>query len=105
MTKQPANPAASYWSGVARDGALPVRSASGPALSPVSPMSLSRRSTTDPLVSQTLDDALVPGVMVELDAAAAEAAGAFEETALSEADAWEANADLIDIEGRTDGRE
>ena len=96
MTKQPSDPAASYWSGVARDGALPVRSAAAPPR---------RQSKTDPLVSRTLDDALVPGVMVELDAAAAEAAGAFEETALSEADAWDANADLIGIEGRTDGRE
>jgi type IV secretion system protein VirB1 len=102
MTKQPSDPAASYWSGVARDGVLPARRASGSAVSPASPP---RRSTTDPLVSQTLDDALVPGVMVELDAAAAEAAGAFEETALSEADAWDANADLIGIEGWTDGRE
>jgi hypothetical protein len=32
--------------------------------------------------------------MVELDAGMAEDLGAFEETALSEADAWEANADL-----------
>ena len=102
MTKQPSDPAASYWSCVARDGVLPARRASGSAGSLASPR---RRSTTDPLMSQTLDDALVPGVMVELDIAAAEAGGAFEETALSEADAWDANADLIGIEGRTDGRE
>ena len=105
MTKQPFDPAASYWSSVARDGALPARRASGPAAPPVPPVSPPRRSTTDPLVSHSLDDALVPGVMVELDAAAAEAAGAFEETALSEAEAWDANADLIGIEDRTDGRE
>jgi type IV secretion system protein VirB1 len=36
----------------------------------------------------------VPGVVVELDAGEAEDLGAFEETALTEADAWEANADL-----------
>ena len=102
MTKQPSDPAASYWGSVAGDGVLPARRASSPAASLAS---RPRRSTTDPLVSQTLDNALVPGVMVELDIAAAEAAGAFEETALSEADAWDANADLIGIEGRTDGRE
>jgi hypothetical protein len=33
-------------------------------------------------------------VMVELDAAEAESLGAFQETALTEADAWDANADL-----------
>jgi type IV secretion system protein VirB1 len=50
--------------------------------------------TTDPLVSRNLDDATTPGVMVELDPEAADLAGAFEETALSEADAWDANADI-----------
>ena len=42
----------------------------------------------------TLADLLVPGVVVELDAREAEDLGAFEETALTEAEAWEANADL-----------
>ena len=36
----------------------------------------------------------MPGVVVELDAREAEELGAFEETALTEADAWDANADL-----------
>jgi type IV secretion system protein VirB1 len=36
----------------------------------------------------------VPGVVVELDASEAEDLGAFEETALTEAEAWEANGDL-----------
>lgn len=48
----------------------------------------------DAVLSDSLADLLVLGVVVELDAAAAEALGAFEETALTETDAWEANADL-----------
>jgi hypothetical protein len=48
----------------------------------------------DAVLSDSIADLLIPGVVVELDAAAAEALGAFEETALTEADAWEANADL-----------
>jgi hypothetical protein len=47
------------------------------------------------IVSTTIADLLVPGVVVELDTAEAESLGAFEETALTEADAWDANADLI----------
>jgi type IV secretion system protein VirB1 len=50
----------------------------------------------DPIVTNRLDDLLTPGVRVELTPEEAEALGAFEETALSEADAWEANADLAD---------
>ena len=48
----------------------------------------------DPLVTQNLADLTTPGVVVEVDPDVAEALGAFEETALSEADAWDANADL-----------
>ncbi len=47
-----------------------------------------------PAFSQSLADALTPGAVVEADAEAAEALGAFEETALPEGVAWEANADL-----------
>ncbi len=47
-----------------------------------------------PAFSQSLADGFTPGVVVEVDAEAAEALGAFEETALPEATAWEANADL-----------
>ena len=50
--------------------------------------------TASAVISTTLDDLLVPGVVVELDAGEAEDLGAFEETALTAADAWEANADL-----------
>ena len=46
------------------------------------------------MLSDNLADLLVPGVVVEVDAAEAESLGAFAETALSEADAWDANADL-----------
>ena len=47
-----------------------------------------------PIISHTFADLLVPGVVVELDAREAEDLGAFEETALTDAEAWEANADL-----------
>jgi hypothetical protein len=47
-----------------------------------------------PLLSDDVTDLLVPGVVVEVDAAEAESLGAFEETALTEAEAWNANADL-----------
>ena len=53
-----------------------------------------RDPTAPAVISTTLDDLLVPGVMLELDAHEAEDLGAFEETALTEAEAWEANADL-----------
>ncbi len=46
------------------------------------------------LLSDNIADLLVPGVVVEVDAAEAESLGAFEETALTEAEAWDANADL-----------
>jgi|HubBroStandDraft_2_1064218.scaffolds.fasta_scaffold1410885_2 hypothetical protein len=61
-------------------------------------MSASSDGPPDPTASAvrstTLNDLLVPGVVVELDAGEAEDLGAFEETALTAADAWEANADL-----------
>lgn len=58
---------------------------------PPAPPTPARR---DPLVSRSPDDLLVPGVVVEVTPAAAEAMGAFEETAMSADDAWEANADV-----------
>jgi hypothetical protein len=48
----------------------------------------------DALLSDDIADLMVPGVVVEVDAAEAESLGAFEETALTEAEAWDANADL-----------
>lgn len=49
---------------------------------------------TMPVISQSEEDAFVPGVQVEHTAESAERNGAFEETAMSEADAWEANTDI-----------
>ncbi len=46
------------------------------------------------ILSNSFADLLVPGVMIEVDAGEAESLGAFEETALTEADAWDANADV-----------
>ncbi len=51
-------------------------------------------SVPPPLVSEDLDDLMRPGVVVIVDPAAADRLGAFEESALSEADAWDANADV-----------
>ena len=48
----------------------------------------------DAVLSDSIADMLVAGVVVELDAGEAEALGAFEETAVTEADAWDANAEL-----------
>ena len=45
-----------------------------------------------------LGDAMTPGFVVELDPAEAEAAGAFEEHALTEADALESSADAYSLE-------
>jgi hypothetical protein len=47
-----------------------------------------------PMLSASIADLTTPGVVVEVDAAEAESLGAFEETALTEAEAWDANADL-----------
>jgi hypothetical protein len=41
---------------------------------------------------------MTPGVMVEVDPDAAEALGAFEETGLSEEDAWETTIDREDLD-------
>ena len=61
-------------------------------------MSESNEEPRDPIstamVSASPDDLLIPGVVVELDAYEADDIGAFEENALIEAEAWEANADL-----------
>jgi putative DNA primase/helicase len=48
----------------------------------------------DAVLSDSIADLLVAGVVVELDVDEAEALGAFEENAVNEADAWDANADL-----------
>ncbi len=53
-----------------------------------------RDAAAEAPLSDDIGDLTTPGVVVEVDAGEAESLGAFEETALSEADAWEANADL-----------
>ena len=55
-----------------------------------------------PVVSRCFEDFLVPGVIVELTPEEAEALGAFEETALDEAAAWESNDDLPDAAPKAD---
>ncbi len=55
-----------------------------------------RDVAAEALLSDDIGDLTTPGVVVELDAGEAESLGAFEETALSEADAWQANADLME---------
>ncbi len=50
--------------------------------------------TFDPIISLDYGNLETPGVQVELDPDEAESLGAFEEIALSEADAWEANTDI-----------
>ena len=59
-------------------------------------------SIADATLSESLDDMTVPGVVVVVDAAEAEAMGAFQEDALTEAEAWDANADL-DADGTRGG--
>lgn len=52
-----------------------------------------------PVLSRNLDDLAFPGVMVELDPDVADWEGFSIEDAVSFEDAYEANADLIEIEG------
>jgi hypothetical protein len=57
-----------------------------------------RNPTAPPVLSGSIADLTTSGVVVEVDAGEAESLGAFEETALTEAEAWDANGDL-DLEG------
>jgi hypothetical protein len=50
-------------------------------------------SNHHPIISTDLAEFLTPGVIVEVDPDEAEDLGAFEETALTDASAWEANSD------------
>jgi hypothetical protein len=52
----------------------------------------------DAIISESLDDVSTPGVIVEVDPEAADRLGAFEEDALDEETAWDANADLWGFE-------
>lgn len=55
----------------------------------------------EPIVSQSVQDSNTPGVQIEHTAQQADENGAFHETALSEHEAWESNADLDDPDGTT----
>lgn len=55
-------------------------------------------SEADVLVEKLSDAETTPSFEVEFDPDEAEKAGAFEEDAISEADALESSADLIDLE-------
>jgi hypothetical protein len=59
-----------------------------------------RGSRASATVSTSFADLLVPGVVVEMDAREADDFGAFEETALSEPEAWDTNAALDPDEAR-----
>ncbi len=52
------------------------------------------RPIADATLSDNFADFGTPSVVIVLDAGEAEQLGAFEETALTEADAWESNLDL-----------
>ena len=56
----------------------------------------------DPLRTDSLEAFMAPGVVVEMDPTEAEALGAFEETALTEAEAWVSHTD-VDGEGTAHG--
>ena len=57
-----------------------------------------KESQVKPIISSNLEDLDTPGVMVEVDPEEADLLGAFEETALSEEDAWLSNIDGEDVE-------
>ncbi|EAQ2882492.1 lytic transglycosylase [Salmonella enterica] len=50
----------------------------------------------DPVVSKSPEDGGTPGVQIEHTAEEAETNGAFQETAMTEAEAWQSNTDLAD---------
>lgn len=56
-----------------------------------------------PAISHDMRDLMRPGVMVEIDRADIEQLGLTEETALSEEDAWESNADVADTNEARNG--
>jgi hypothetical protein len=52
-----------------------------------------RDPTENAMLSDNMADFMTAGVVIVVDAEEAESLGAFEETALSEEDAWESNFD------------
>ncbi|GAW47551.1 MULTISPECIES: hypothetical protein [Pseudomonadota] len=59
----------------------------------------------DAALQEKLEDAMIPGYQVEFDPLEAEKAGAFFEDALSEQDAEESTADLLDLVAPDDTKE
>ncbi|EMK3344976.1 MULTISPECIES: conjugal transfer protein TraD [Vibrio] len=59
----------------------------------------------DAALQEKLEDAMTPGYQVEFDPLEAEKAGAFVEDALSEMDAEESTADLLDLFAPEDNQE
>lgn len=57
------------------------------------------KEKTYPVISRNLDDLDVPGVQLEMSREEVEAFGMCEETAMSEDEAWESNADLAMTRG------
>lgn len=66
----------------------------GPDHEPNVPVVPSAAVSRAPLISRSSGDLLTAGVVVEVTLEEAATMGAFEETALCEDDAWEANADV-----------
>jgi hypothetical protein len=60
----------------------------------MTPMPGPRLPFTEVIIAETLDDAAIPGVIVEVDPEEADDLGAFREDAVDDAAAWDANADL-----------
>ena len=71
-----------------------------PASEPTAPVPL--EPLTRPRISHAYADLLVPGVVVEVNQTDADELGAFEEDALTQAEAWDANADIA---GGHDGKD
>jgi len=101
---------ARYYGAAAREPVRLVRTAPNGVVSPPDPytaptvvfvrkekkLMANSSEQTQPVVSRDEADLDVPGVQVEQTADEAERNGAFFESAMTEADAWESNADLAD---------
>ncbi len=77
------------------DTAIFIRRLKDQAMTRSTPRAPQQHEQTVPVVSRSADDADTPGIQVEYTPTEAERHGAFQETALSEHDAWASNADLV----------
>ena len=73
---------------------MPASEARPPLPSPATGPAKVVRPAPAPIISTNPADLGTPGAIVEVDAETAPRVGTFEETALSEAHAWDANADI-----------